>query len=154
VRGLALVRPLLLIEFLLLSGVLLLAITSDIQNDANARPASLAAILATSAIACQFAMMRLAVPGAPSTAVMTGNLTNSVLSALDLFGGGQPLVQPDPGRLRGTTLIILAFCIGGLVGALAYVVLRGWGWTLPVTIAAVSLGVELRSWKARHAFAA
>src|SRR6266568_9112225 len=36
-------------------------------------------------IACQFAAMRLVVPGAASTAVMTGNLTNAVLSFLQLL---------------------------------------------------------------------
>src|SRR5271154_2757746 len=41
------------------------------------------AMIAVSAMACQFALLRLAVPGAPSTAVMTGNLTSGVLSLLD-----------------------------------------------------------------------
>src|SRR5215469_3661488 len=75
-RGPALLRPLLSIELLLLSGVLLVMIATDAGSNPDAASASVAAILATSAIACQFALMRLAVPGAPSTAVMTGNLTN------------------------------------------------------------------------------
>jgi uncharacterized membrane protein YoaK (UPF0700 family) len=152
-RGPALVRPLLLMELLLLGGVLLLAITSDIDSNPNAGPAGLAAIFATSAIACQFAMMRLAVPGAPSTAVMTGNLTNSVLSALDMFGGGRPLLQPDPDRLRKTSIIFVAFCSGGVAGALAYLLLRDWSWTLPVTLSGVTLGVELRACTRRPALA-
>ncbi len=140
-RGPELLRPLLLIEFLLLTGVLLLAISSDIQSNPNAEGATLAAILATSAIACQFAMMRLAVPGAPSTAVMTGNLTNSILSGLNMLAQGQPLLQPDPERFRKTSIIVAAFCIGGVAGALAFLLLRGWAWTLPVALSAATLAV-------------
>src|SRR5262249_54309727 len=87
-RGPALVRGLLFVQFLLLVGVLILAINPEVASDPNSGPTSMAAILATCAMACQFATLRLAVPGAPSTAVMTGNLTNSVLSFLDL-------VRPD-----------------------------------------------------------
>lgn len=140
-RGPALLRPLLLIEFLLLSGVLVLAVRFDIQSNPDAGVASLAAILATSAIACQFAMMRLAVPGAPSTAVMTGNLTNSVLSGLDMLARGQPLLQPDPERLWKTSVIVISFCIGGVVGGLAFLLVRGWAWTLPVIVSAATLAV-------------
>jgi hypothetical protein len=39
------------------------------------------------------ALLRLAVPGAPSTAVMTGNLTNTVLSLLDTLSRTQPLME-------------------------------------------------------------
>jgi uncharacterized membrane protein YoaK (UPF0700 family) len=137
-HGEALLRPLLSIEALLLCGVLLLAVTSDIQGDPNARPATLAAILATSAIACQFAMMRLAVPGAPSTAVMTGNLTNSVLSGVDMFVPGSALLPADPERLRKTSVIVAAFCAGGLLGAVAFVLLHGWAWALPVGCSALT----------------
>jgi hypothetical protein len=67
-RGAALVRGLLFVQFLRLVGVLILAINPDVGSDPNNGPTSMAAILATSAMACQFATLRLAVPGAPSTA--------------------------------------------------------------------------------------
>jgi hypothetical protein len=60
-----------------------------------------AAMIAVSAMACQFALLRLAVPGAPSTAVMTGNLTSSVLSLLDRLSRSQPLKEGANERLKG-----------------------------------------------------
>ena len=86
-RGPALVRPLLLVHFLLLSGVLICSAISDPVAHPQGRVASFTAMIAVCAMACQFALLRLGVPGAPSTAVMTGNLTNSVLSLLDTLSG-------------------------------------------------------------------
>ena len=40
-------------------------------------------MIAVSAMACQFALLRVTMPVAPSTAVMTGNLTKAVLSSLN-----------------------------------------------------------------------
>jgi len=51
-------------------------------------------MIAVSAMACQFALLRLAVPGAPSTAVMTGNLTSGVLSLLDTLSRDEPPLMP------------------------------------------------------------
>jgi len=52
-------------------------------------------MMAVSAMACQFALLRLTLPVAPSTAVMTGNLTNTVLSLLDRQSRIQPLMTGD-----------------------------------------------------------
>src|SRR6267378_2414767 len=81
-RGPALVRPLLLVQFLLLACVLVFSVINDPAANPHGLMAIFVAMVAVSAMACQFALLRLAVPGAPSTAVMTGNLTNSVLSLL------------------------------------------------------------------------
>jgi hypothetical protein len=55
--------------------------------------AGITVMIAVSAIACPYALLRLAVPGALSTAVMTGNRTNTVLSLLDTRSPNQPLVK-------------------------------------------------------------
>src|SRR6266404_3505291 len=63
-RGLALARPLLLVQCLLLTCVL---IVSAIYNPAaypHGLMAGVAAMIAVAAMACQFALLRLAVPGA------------------------------------------------------------------------------------------
>ena len=54
-------------------------------------------------ITCQFAKSRLALPVVPSTAVVTGNLTNAVLSLVDNILQNQPLVAGDaiPDRTIG-----------------------------------------------------
>ena len=55
--------------------------------------AAIVAMMAVSAMACQFALLRLAMPGTPSTAVMTGNLANAVLSLLDSLSRSRPLTE-------------------------------------------------------------
>ena len=47
------------------------------------------------AFTCQFAMLRLALPVVPSTAVVTGNLTDAVLSLGDTISQNHPLMASD-----------------------------------------------------------
>jgi uncharacterized membrane protein YoaK (UPF0700 family) len=140
-RGPSLLRPMLFIQFLLLAGVMIIALTSHVGGDPNSNLTSVGAVLATSAMACQFGMLRLAVPGAPSTAVMTGNLTNSVLSLLDILSPGQPLMQPNSGRFGKATALVAGFCCGCVAGALGVLLLKDWSWTFPVALAAVAVAI-------------
>src|SRR5262249_31154028 len=88
-RGLALVRPLLLIPFLLLTCTLIFSVIYTPAANPHGLKAVIVAMIAVSAMGCQFALLRLALPGAPSTAVMTGNLTNTALSLLDTLSRSQ-----------------------------------------------------------------
>lgn len=92
-------------------------------------------------MACQFATMRLAVPGAPSTAVMTGNLTNSVLSLLELVEPGRPLIPTDAVRLRKAATLVIAFCAGCVAGALAILLLKQWSWTVPLMLSGAAVAI-------------
>src|SRR5215475_1045720 len=65
-RGAALSRPLLLTQFLLLAAVLVLSVIYGPAANPRGLIAGVAAMIAVSAMACQFALLRLAVPGAPS----------------------------------------------------------------------------------------
>jgi uncharacterized membrane protein YoaK (UPF0700 family) len=141
IRGPSLLRPMLLIQFLLLAGVLVIAVTSDVGGDPNSGLTSIGAILATSAMACQFGMLRLGVPGAPSTAVMTGNLTNSVLSFLDIVSPGRPLMPPNSGRFGKATVLVVGFFCGCVAGALGVLLLKDWSWTFPVALAAAAVAM-------------
>src|SRR6266481_2856643 len=94
-RGPALARPLLLFQFLLLICLLTFSVIYDPAANPRGLMAGVAAMIAVSAMACQFALLRLAMPVAPSTAVMTGNLTNTVLSLLDTVSRTQPLMAGD-----------------------------------------------------------
>src|SRR5262245_52112557 len=69
-RGPALTKPLLLVQFLLLVCVLIVAVVYHPAADPHGLMAGVTAMIAVSAMACQFALLRLTVPGAPSTAVM------------------------------------------------------------------------------------
>ena len=82
-RGANLARLLLLIQLLLLIVVLVIAVI--FHADANPRSfvANLTAMIAVAAMASHYSLMQLAMPGAPSTAVMTGNLTKTVLAFLE-----------------------------------------------------------------------
>ena len=79
-KGSSLVRLLLAVQFLLLAAVLVFSVVAKPSSNPHGIIACVTALIAVSAMACQYALLRLALPGAISTAVMTGNLTNTVLS--------------------------------------------------------------------------
>jgi uncharacterized membrane protein YoaK (UPF0700 family) len=145
-RGPALARPLLLIQFLLLTCVLIFSVTHDPAANPHGLMAGIAAMIAVSAMACQFALLRLAVRGTPSTAVMTGNLTNTVLSLLDTLWRKEPLMEDAKERLKKTFELLVGFFVGCTAGAAAVSWLGDWAWALPVVLAgaAVALGQEIR----------
>jgi uncharacterized membrane protein YoaK (UPF0700 family) len=76
-----------------------------------------------SAMACQFALFRLAIPGAISTAVMTGNLTKAVLSSMDLLSRRAPLLPDDARRLKRALQLLAGFLVGCIMAAWAVSVL-------------------------------
>jgi uncharacterized membrane protein YoaK (UPF0700 family) len=96
-------------------------------------------MIAVSAMACQFALLRLALPGAPSTAVMTGNLTNVVLSLVDTLSRAQPLMAGAAERLRGSVHVLVGFFGGCVVAAAAVSLLGDWAWSFPVALAGVAV---------------
>jgi uncharacterized membrane protein YoaK (UPF0700 family) len=138
-RGPALVRPLLVIHFLLLCCVLVFSVVRDPAASPGGWMAGIAAMIAVSAMACQFSLLRLAVPGAPSTAVMTGNLTNAVLSLLDTLSHREPLTEGAQERLKKTVRLLAGFFAGCVVGAAAVSLLGEWAWSLPVALAGVAV---------------
>ena len=130
------VRTLLLVHLLLLTCVLIYSIIH--HPDANPRgfPADVAAMIAVSAMACQFALLQLGVPGAPTTGVMTGNLTKTILSLLD------SRAQSERGQRAREQLkrdLVLPFFAGCLAGAMAVSLLGDWAWSLPVLLAVAAL---------------
>ena len=141
-RGPVLAKLLLPVHFLLLVCVLIFSVVYDPAVDPHGLMATIAAMLAVSAMACQFALLRLAVPGAPSTAVMTGNLTSGVLSLLDTLSGGEPLIDNARERLRKTVELLAGFCSGCVVGAAAVSWLGSWAWSLPVALAGVAMALR------------
>lgn len=140
-RGPALARPLLLVQFLLLACVLMIAVSFHPAADPHRAMAVIAAMIAVSAMACQFALLRVAVHGAPSTAVMTGNLTKTTLSLLDTFSGSAPVIEGARKQLRKTVQLVIGFFAGCLIGAAAFSWLGEWAWSLPVVLAGVALAL-------------
>jgi uncharacterized membrane protein YoaK (UPF0700 family) len=140
-RGPGLARLLLLIQFLLLAGVLSFSVIAKPAADPHGLMAGIAAMIAVSSMACQYAIFRLALPGAISTAVMTGNLTNAVLSLMDTVSSGRPLMAGDDGRLKRSLQLLFGFLVGCTAAAAAISWLGDWAWSFPVVLAALALAV-------------
>src|SRR5262249_55735240 len=136
-RGLSLARLLLWVQFLLLAAILIFSVAAKPSADPQGLTAGIAVMIAVSAMACQFALLRLAMPGAISTAVMTGNLTNAVLSLMDLLSRRS---RPDDAlRLQRALHLLCGFLLGCIMSAAALSVLGDWAWSLPVAVAGAAL---------------
>ena len=141
-RRLSLLRLLLLVQFLLLTCVLIFSVITKPSANPHGLMAVITAMIAVSAMACQFALLRLALPVAPSTAVMTGNLTNTVLSLLDKQSRTQPLMAGDAERLTGSLHLLVGFFGGCVVAAAAVTYLGDWAWSFPVVLAGVAVALR------------
>lgn len=141
-RGTGLMRLLLLIQFLLMACLLIFSVVTKPSGDPHGLMATVAAMIAVTAMACQFALLRLALPVAPSTAVMTGNLTNAVLALVDSSSQTRPLMESDTQRLRAALHLLIGFFAGCVVAAVAVMYLGDWAWSLPTALAAVAVGLS------------
>jgi len=137
-RGTGLMRPLLLIQFLLITCLLIFSIITKPSTDPHGPMATIAAMIAVSAMGCQFALLRLTLPVAPSTAVMTGNLTNAVLALVDSSSPTQPM-ESNRRRQIGALHLLVGFFVGCVVAAAAVTYLGDWAWSLPAALAAVAV---------------
>jgi uncharacterized membrane protein YoaK (UPF0700 family) len=141
-RGPALARLLLVVQFLLLDAVLVFSVITKPSASPHGLMAGIAVMIAVSAMACQYAVLRLAIPGAISTAVMTGNLTNTVLSLMDTMSKRHLLMAVDAGRLKRSLHLLVGFLLGCIMAAAAVSLLRDWAWSFPVALAAVAITVR------------
>jgi uncharacterized membrane protein YoaK (UPF0700 family) len=137
-RGTGLMRLLLLIQFLLITCLLIFSVITKPSADPHGLKATIAAMIAVTAMGCQFALLRLTLPVAPSTAVMTGNLTNAVLGLVD-SSSRTPLMESDSRRLAGALHLLVGFFLGCLLATPALMYLGDWAWSLPAALAAVAV---------------
>lgn len=142
-RGMPSLRPLLLLQFLLLAVFLVLCAPAS-PVDPNAGKALLGCMLGVSAMAVQNALVQVSITGAPATAVMT---TNTTRFAMDL---GEVLMAADRAqaskaaiRARRTLPSIVAFVVGCGLGAGCQVIIGLWSLLLPTALAFVALGLAL-----------
>jgi uncharacterized membrane protein YoaK (UPF0700 family) len=141
-HGPSLARLLLLVQFLVLATLLIFSVIAKPSADLAGVRAGTAAMMAVSAMACQYALLRLAVPGTISTAVMTGNLANAVLSAMDLLSARHPMLLHDSTPLNRLLHRLLGFISGCVVAVAAVSVVGDWAWSLPTALAAVAIAVQ------------
>ncbi|MDB5308894.1 MAG: hypothetical protein JWO38_3096 [Gemmataceae bacterium] len=140
-------RALLVLQAGLLAGSLVLAVTFGPFADPDSPTAVVVGMLGVAAMATQNALVKLALPGTPSTAVMTTNITQLIvdLAALVRSRGGPDDLARIRHRARVTFPCVVGFVAGCAAGAGLEVRLGLWALALPVVLAAsaVLLG-ELR----------
>jgi uncharacterized membrane protein YoaK (UPF0700 family) len=116
--------------------------------DADHPMGVLVGILAVAAMATQNGLVKLALPGVPSTAVRTTNITQLTVDLTTLARGmGKPDDLAKPRRRAGVTFpCVVGFVAGCAAGAVLEVHFGLWALALPVILAAfaVPLG-EVRS---------
>ena len=140
-RGPNLAKLLLLIQLLLLIVVLVIAVIFHADANPRSLVANVTAMIAIAAMASQYSLLQLTMPGAPSTAVMTGNLTKTVLAFLETATKRQPLIADSRDQLNKVVQVVIGFFVGCMVGAGAVSWLGDWAWCLPVILAGVALAV-------------
>jgi uncharacterized membrane protein YoaK (UPF0700 family) len=140
-RGAALIALVLRIHLLLLALVLVFSVSRHAAAHPHGVDAAIAGLLAVSAMACQAALSRLALSGAPATGTVTGNLTMLVVTALDVLSWHEhhePLMRDASERLKTSVALVSGFFTGCLAGAAASS-LGDWAWSFPVAVAAVAV---------------
>jgi uncharacterized membrane protein YoaK (UPF0700 family) len=136
-------RPLLLVQLLLLVGFLALCTSAGESVDPHASRAILAGMFGVSAMAVQNALVQISLRGVPSTAVMTTNVTRFMMDIGEVMVGRKPSdVAQARDRARLTWPAIAGFAIGCGVGAACEAAIGLTSLALPVGFAvlAVALG--------------
>ena len=140
--GLASLRPLLLLQFLLLAGFLVLCAAAGPRIDPNAANAILAGMLGVSAMAVQNALVQISLKGAPSTAVMTSNVTRFAMDVGEvLLGGDSADVAKARNRAACILPAIVGFTVGCGLGAACEAAFGTWSLALPAGLAMLAFAM-------------
>jgi len=140
--GFAPLRPLLLLQALLLAGFLGLRLTAGPRVDPDMPTAIAAGMLGVAAMAVQNALVQVALTGVPSTAVMTTNVTRFMTDV------GTLLIGRDPGdvvkarrRTKDTWPVIVGFTVGCALGACGQALIGLRSLALPVGLAVLAFAM-------------
>jgi uncharacterized membrane protein YoaK (UPF0700 family) len=136
--------PLLLLQFLLLSGFLAIGAAAGPHVNPNAAAMIFAGMLGVSAMAVQNALVRVSLAGAPSTAVMTTNIT---VFTMDI---GAIVLARDPSgiakakkRARHTWPAIVGFLLGCVLGGAGAAIIGRRSLVLPAGLALLALALGI-----------
>ncbi len=117
-RGVASLRPLLLLQLLFLAGFLVLIVAAGSRIAPDSTTAILAGMLGVSAMAVQNVLVQISFKGAPSTAVMTTTVTRFAIDVgRVLLGGDSAGVAAARKRAADTLPVIVGFAVGCGLGA-------------------------------------
>ena len=134
-------RALLILHATLLAGCLALGTWFGPFHNPQTAMAVLVGMLAVAAMATQNALVKLALPGTPATAVMTTNLTQLTIDLVTLT---RPRGEPDElAGARHRVSVVLPCVIGFVTGCAAGVALEVrfglWALALPLALAVVAI---------------
>ncbi len=142
--GFASLRPLLLLQFLLLAGFFVLCASAGPRIDPDATKAILAGMLGVSAMAVQNALVQISLQGAPSTAVMTTNITRFTMDVVDVMLGRMSAdVTKAHDRAMRTLPAIVGFAVGCGLGATCEAAIGLWSLALPAGLALVAVAMGM-----------
>ena len=137
-------RPLLLLQFLLLAGFLALCVGGGSRLDPNAANATVAGMLGVSAMAVQNALVQISLKDSPSTCVMTTNTTRFVIDLGEVLLGRSRNDGVKAGeRANRTGLAIAGFVVGCGLGAGCLAVTGLWSLALSAGLALVALAIAV-----------
>src|SRR5882757_7035035 len=151
--GFASLRPLLVLQLLLLAGFFALCASAGATMDLHATNAILAGMLGVSAMAVQNALVQIALKDVPSTAVMTTNITRFMMDIGEVMLGRSP---SDVAKARARAMLtwpaIVGFAIGCGLGATCEAATGLTSLALPVGLAvlAVAMGTNANTEKTKN----
>ena len=143
--GFASLRPLLVLQLLLLAGFFALCASAGGTVDPRATKAVFAGMLGVSAMAVQNALVQISLKGMPSTAVMTTNITRFMMDIGEVMFGRK---LSDVGKARDRAMLtwpaIVGFAVGCALGAAGEAAIGLTSLALPVGLAvlAVAMGIN------------
>jgi uncharacterized membrane protein YoaK (UPF0700 family) len=132
-------RPLLVLQSLLLVGFLALRVAVGPQVEPKAANAVLAGMLGVAAMAVQNALVQVSLKGSSPTAVMTTNVTRFALDLAELAVASDPRRRQEARAAVGHTWPqIVGFLIGCGIGAGSEAAFGAWSAAAPVGLAVVA----------------
>ncbi len=134
-------RTLLILQLAFLGGFLGLGIAFGPFADPGSTLAIVAGMLGVAAMATQGALVKLALPGSPSTAVLTTNTTQLAVDLATLVRKRGELNELAQARHRTKVIFpcVAGFVIGGAAGAFLEVHLQLTALAMPVLLAALAV---------------
>lgn len=140
--GFVSLRPLLLVQLLLLFASLALCASASARLDPHGMRAILAGMFGVSAMAVQNALVQISLRGVPSTAVMTTNITRFMMDLGEvMFSRKLSAVAKARDRAMLTWPAIVGFAVGGGLGAACEAAIGLMSLALPVGLAALAVAL-------------
>jgi len=148
-------RALLFLQAILLGGCLVVDLLFGPVADADGAIAVLVGMLAVAAMATQNALVRFALPGSPSTAVMTTNITQLTVDLAAMVRGvSEPENPENLARARRRASVTFPCIVGFMAGCAAGAVLEThfglWALALPAGLATLALTLDALKRDGRH----